>query len=115
MKHFFLWTLLILFGVILSVGCAKRIQLPWISKVAMIREPIGAEEILRLPDGDPISFHQLLSDLEPSSVIFIGETHDQIEHHHSQVRILQGLIEKNREVVVGMEMFERSQQPILDQ
>ncbi len=115
MKHFFSWTLLILFGVILSVGCAKRIQPPWISKVAMIREPIGAEEIFRLPDGDPISFHQLLSDLEPSPVIFMGETHDQIEHHHSQVKILQGLIEKNRDVVVGMEMFERSQQPILDQ
>jgi len=115
MKHFFSWTLLILFGVILSAGCAKRIQPPWISKVAMIREPIGTQEILRLPDGDPISFHQLLNDLEPSSVIFMGETHDQIEHHHSQARILQGLIEKNRDVVVGMEMFERSQQPILDQ
>lgn len=115
MKHFFSWTLLILFGVILSVGCAKRIQPPWISKVAMIREPIGVEEIFRLPDGDPISFHQLLSDLEPSPVIFMGETHDQIEHHHNQAKILQGLIEKNRDVVVGMEMFERSQQPILDQ
>jgi uncharacterized iron-regulated protein len=116
MKHFFSWTLFILlFGVILLVGCAKRIQPLWISKVAMIREPIGAEEIFRLPDGDPISFHQLLNDLEPSSVIFMGETHDQIEHHHSQVRILQGFIEKNRDVVVGMEMFERSQQPILDQ
>jgi uncharacterized iron-regulated protein len=115
MKHFFSWALFILFGVILLVGCAKRIQPPWISKVATIREPIGAEEILRLPGGDSISFHQLLNDLEPSSVIFIGETHDQIEHHHSQVRTLQGLIEKNRDVVVGMEMFERSQQPILDQ
>lgn len=115
MKHFSSWTLLILFGVILSVGCAKRIQSPWISKVATIREPIGAEEIFRLPDGDLISLHQLLSDLEPSSVVFMGETHDQIEHHHSQVKILQGLIERNRDVVVGMEMFERSQQPILDQ
>jgi len=115
MKHFVSWTLFILFGVILLVGCAKRIQPPWISKVAMIREPIGAEEIFSLPDGDSISFHQLLSDLEPSSVIFMGETHDQIEHHHSQLRILQGLIEKNRDVAVGMEMFERSQQPILDQ
>jgi uncharacterized iron-regulated protein len=114
-KHFVWWTLLILFGLILSVGCAKRIQPPWISKIAMIREPIGTEEIFRLPGGDPISFHQLLSDLEPSSVIFMGETHDQIEHHQNQVRILQGLIGKNRDIVVGMEMFEKSQQPILDQ
>jgi uncharacterized iron-regulated protein len=114
-KHLPSLTLFILFGVILSAGCAKRIQPPWISVVPMIREPIGAEEILRLPDGERISFHQLLSDLEPSPVIFMGETHDQTEHHRNQVRILQGLIEKNRDLVVGMEIFERSQQPILDQ
>jgi len=114
-KRCFSRTLFILFGVILLVGCAQRIQPLWISKVAMIREPIGAEEIFRLPDGDRISFHELLSDLEPSSVIFMGENHDQIEQHHCQVRTLQGLIEKNSNVVLGMEIFERSQQPILDQ
>jgi uncharacterized iron-regulated protein len=114
-KRCFSRTLFILFGVILLVGCAKRIQPLWISKVAMIREPIGAEEIFRLPDGDRISFHELLNDLEPSSVIFMGENHDQIEQHHCQVRTLQGLIEKNKDVVLGMEIFERSQQPILDQ
>ena len=115
MKYCFSGSLFLLFGVILLAGCAKRIQPSWISKVALIREPIGAEDIFRLPDGDPISFQDLLNDVEPSSVIFMGENHDQIEHHHSQVRTLQGLIEKNRDVVVGMEMFERSQQPILDQ
>ena len=115
MKYCFSGSLFLLFGVILLAGCAKRIQPSWISKVALIREPIGAEDIFRLPDGDPISFQDLLNDVEPSSVIFMGENHDQIEHHHSQVKTLQGLIEKNRDVVVGMEMFERSQQPILDQ
>ncbi|MBP1700173.1 MAG: hypothetical protein H6Q41_5361, partial [Deltaproteobacteria bacterium] len=114
-KRRFSRTLFILFGVILLVGCAKRIQPLWISKVAMIREPIGAEEIFRLPDGDRISFHELLSDVEPSSVIFMGENHDQIEQHHCQVRTLQGLIEKKSNVVLGMEIFERSQQSILDQ
>ncbi len=115
MKYFLSTTLLILFGMILFVGCAKRIQPLWISKVAMMREPIGDEDILRLPEGDLISFLQLLKGLEPSSVVFAGETHDQIDHHQNQVRILQGLIEKGKDVVVAMEMFERSQQPILDQ
>jgi uncharacterized iron-regulated protein len=115
MKQCLSWTLMILGCVILYVGCAKSIQPPWISKVAMLREPIGAEEIFRLPEGDLISFHQLLKELEPASVIYMGETHDRIEHHHNQVTILQGLIRKNRDVVVGMEMFERSQQPVLDQ
>jgi len=45
----------------------------------------------------------------------MGETHDQTNHHQNQVRILRGLIEKGKDVVVAMEMFERSQQSILDQ
>ena len=115
MKHFFCWSFLILLGAISLTGCAKRIEPPWVSKIAMIREPIGVEQILRLPEGRLISFQQLLDDLESSSVIFMGETHDQIGHHDSQVRMLQGLVERKRDIVVAMEMFERSQQPVLDQ
>ncbi len=81
----------------------------------MIQEPIGAEEIFRLPDGDRVSLHELINELEPASAVFMGENHDQVEHHHSQVKTLQELIAKNRDVVLGMEMFERSQQPTLDQ
>ncbi|MBS3918710.1 MAG: ChaN family lipoprotein [Deltaproteobacteria bacterium] len=47
-------------------------------------------------------------------MVFIGESHDQIEHHQIQVRILKDLLARGREVAVGMEMFERSQQPVLD-
>ncbi|MGQ9646081.1 MAG: hypothetical protein ACUVWO_06015 [Thermodesulfobacteriota bacterium] len=85
MKHFFSCTLLILLsGAIPLAGCAKRIQFPWSSKLATIREPVGAEEILRLPEGHLISFQQLLDDLESSSVIFMGEAHDQIGHHEKR-------------------------------
>ena len=79
-----------------------------------MREPIGSEEIFRLPEGDSISFIQLLDNLDMTRVIFLGEVHDQIEHHQIQLKILQGLIEKGKNVVVAMEMFERPQQPILD-
>jgi uncharacterized iron-regulated protein len=44
----------------------------------------------------------------------MGETHDQLEHHRIEMKVLQGLLEKGKDVAVGMEMFERSQQPILD-
>jgi uncharacterized iron-regulated protein len=47
-------------------------------------------------------------------VIFVGESHDQVEHHQIQVRILKGLVARGKEVAIGMEMFEKSQQPILD-
>jgi uncharacterized iron-regulated protein len=93
----------------------KKPTLPsWVLKMPAIKPPIGPEEILRLPEGDRISSVELLDDLAKVKVIFMGESHDQIEHHRNQLVVLRALLERGKEVVVAMEMFERSQQPILD-
>jgi uncharacterized iron-regulated protein len=115
MKSHFSRVLLITVCGILFPGCAGKAPFPpWVSKISMIKEPIGSEQIFRLPEGDPITFVQLLNDLETTKVIFAGESHDQIEHHQIQVRMIQELVAKGKDVVIGMEMFEKSQQPILD-
>jgi uncharacterized iron-regulated protein len=106
--------LLLLGGFLLS-GCVKGTPPPaWVSKILMMNQPVGEEEIFILPEGDRISFSQLINDLNTTRVIFMGETHDQIEHHRIEMKVLQELLEEGKDVVVGMEMFERSQQPILD-
>ena len=107
--------LLVLACGVLSTGCAGKAPLPsWVSKIPAIKAPIGPEEILTLPQGDPITFAQLLDDLDMTRVIYVGESHDQIEHHQIQVKMIQALIAKGKDVAIGMEMFGRSQQPILD-
>jgi len=106
---------LFLLVIIFSSNCMKKPPLsPWISKILTMKVPIGPEEIFRLPDGDQVSFTQLLDDISMTRVIFVGESHDQIEHHQIQLKIIQGLLERGKNVVVAMEMFERSQQPLLD-
>ena len=115
MKRLFARMLVILVGGVLFPGCAAKAPLPpWGLKISAIKAPIGPEEILRLPEGDPITFAQLLNDLDATRVILIGESHDQIEHHQIQVRMIQDLVAKGKDVVIGMEMFERSQQATLD-
>lgn len=101
-------------GVLFSGCVGKASLLPWVSKIFMIKAPVGPEEILKLPEGDPITWVQLVNDLNRTKVIFVGESHDQIEHHQIQVRMIQELVAKGKDIVIGMEMFERSQQPILD-
>jgi uncharacterized iron-regulated protein len=106
--------LLLLGGVVLS-GCVKITPPPtWVSKILIMNQPVGEEEIFILPEGDKISFSQLIDDLSRTTVILVGETHDQAEHHRIEMKVLQGLLERGKDVAVGMEMFERSQQPILD-
>ena len=109
-----LFILLALWAFLLLSGCVKQTPQPWVSNLLTKVDSKGQEEILDLREGDKISFRQLLIDLEGTKVIFVGETHDQIEHHQIQIKILQGLLERGKDVVVGMEMFERSQQPVLD-
>jgi uncharacterized iron-regulated protein len=87
---------------------------PWVSRISMVKAPIGREETFRLPEGDPITFRELLDNLNTTKVIFVGEKHDQIEHHQIEVKMVQALGAKGREIVIGMEMFERSRQPVLD-
>ena len=115
MKKFFPWILLIfVFGVFFS-GCVKKTLLPpWVSKIPVTKTSVGPEEIFRLPDGNPIPFIHLLEDINKTRVIFVGESHDQIAHHQIQVKLIQDLVKKGKDVVVAMEMFESSQQPILD-
>jgi uncharacterized iron-regulated protein len=107
--------LLVLACGVLYAGCAGKAPVPsWVSKISTVKTPIGLEEILKLPQGDPITFAKLSDDLDMTRVIYVGESHDQIEHHQIQVRIIEALLEKGKEIAIGMEMFERSQQPILD-
>lgn len=95
-------------------GCAQKVAPLWVSNIMESPPPPGTEEMIRLPEGEKISFQQLSEDLLKARVIFIGESHDQVEHHRIQRRIIGELAMMGKEVVIAMEMFQKSQQPILD-
>lgn len=56
-------------------------------------------------------FVEKLSDVR---VVYLGETHTSSEDHKAQLAVLRKLQEKNPCIIVGMEMFPRSAQPVLD-
>jgi uncharacterized iron-regulated protein len=115
MKHVGLSMFCLLFLALSLAGCAKKTARPsWFLRLASMGPHLESEEIIKLPEGDPISLSQLTEDLHSSRVIYVGEAHDQFEHHQVEVKMLQELLKEGREVVVAMEMFQRSQQPILD-
>ena len=72
-------------------------------------------EILHLPTGLTVSAEQMIDTVSGSRVIYVGETHDNLEAHRVQLEIIRRLQEKfPGRISVGMEMFRRSAQDDLD-
>jgi len=73
-------------------------------------------EILHLPTGLTVSVEQMIDTISGSRVIYVGETHDNLEAHRVQLEIIRRLQEKfPGQISVGMEMFRRSAQDDLNQ
>jgi uncharacterized iron-regulated protein len=78
-------------------------------------ETYGAGTILASETGKTVSFEQMMADLESARVIYVGENHRRKEHHDVQLQVIKALHAVNPSTSVGMEMFARSYQPVLDQ
>lgn len=68
-----------------------------------------------LPDsGKTISTEQYLPNLYNKNVILLGEHHANQSHHDWQLLLLKKLHSKNPHIVIGLEMFPRRKQALLD-
>lgn len=94
-----------------------------------------AESVYTLPIGDPkrqylltvrpgeivdthrrrsVSLQEMVRLLEPATFILIGEQHDLAQHHQFQAQVVEALVQVGRSVIVGMEMFDRTKQYVLN-
>jgi uncharacterized iron-regulated protein len=75
-------------------------------------------ELARLPVGIETSksktFDDILVGLSNYQVIYIGENHTSYEDHQLQLEIIRAMYEHDPRLAIGMEMFTRSSQPVLD-
>ena len=58
---------------------------------------------------------QVFARLARQQVVLLGESHDDAEHHRWQLHVLAGLYALHPRLVLGLEMFPRRVQPVLDQ
>ena len=70
--------------------------------------------ILSAETKSPIPFDELLADLKTVGVVYVGEKHTQSDHHKVQLKVLKTLSLQGTPVALGMEMFDRTYQPVLD-
>ena len=60
------------------------------------------------------NFEEMINDANKSRVIYIGEQHTMFSNHAMQLNIIKALYRKYPKIAVGMEMFQRSKQNVIN-
>ncbi len=108
-------TLLALMAGFLAPAGAEEYAVPNLGSPYKDLGELKEGEILHLPTGLTVSVVQMIDTVSGSRVIYVGETHDNVEAHRVQLEVIRRLQEKfPGRVSVGMEMFRRSAQDDLD-
>ncbi len=81
---------------------------------------LEAGQIVHVPTGREVSFAQMMDVLADQRVVYVGEMHTNLEEHKAQLQVLESLAQRAKRtgakrLMVGMEMFQQSAQPVLDE
>jgi uncharacterized iron-regulated protein len=57
----------------------------------------------------------LIEKVSDKRVVYVGETHDQYQHHLNQLAIIKGLHTRHSDLAIGLEFFFQPYQHVLDQ
>ena len=100
----------------LLLGCAgmKRIPEPVVARIPGATEAFHRNQIVDLASGKAVPFDEFMEDASTRDILFVGEIHDNPEHHLLQVQILQALLTLFPSSAMAMEFFQQDQQGILD-
>jgi aminopeptidase N len=82
------------------------------SKRGLIMELETDAPAVHVPDVKSLS--QVIDNVRDKRIVYVGEEHSNYAHHAVQLEVIQGLLEKDKKIVIGMEMFQRPYQAVLD-
>ena len=77
-------------------------------RVELVRLPVGIETDRSKP------FDDIAARLANYQVIYVGENHTSYEDHLLQLEIIRAMYEHSPRLAIGMEMFNRPVQPVID-
>jgi len=77
-------------------------------RLAIDTPPMG----IAMPQA--LSFAAIMEQLGDKRVVYVGESHTRNEDHLLQLRVIRALFAQNPKLAIGMEMFSREAQPVLD-
>jgi uncharacterized iron-regulated protein len=80
-----------------------------------LQAPPKIGDIVHMPTGTLVSLAQMIAVAGDARIVYLGETHDNPASHRLEVQLLETLAKRHPgRQALGMEMFSRDQQPVLD-
>src|SRR5512146_459059 len=73
-----------------------------------------AAQFVGVSDKKAADLAEVVKNVEGADIIFIGETHDNAQHHQAQLDIVRTLHAKKIPMAIGLEMFTPEDQQKLD-
>jgi len=97
------------------IGCAglRHPQAPS-AAIEGAGERFRPGQVVDVASGRAIAFEELIAHLSSKDLIFVGEAHDNPDHHLIQIQILQAVASGSPSLAVGMEFFQQDHQPFVD-
>lgn len=106
-------------GLVVAVGLLvwsvvpKTSAPPAKAPAAAKTEPLQVN-VVKTKDGRELTYGQLIDELNKVDLIAVGEQHDNVVHHQMQLQIIKSLYAHDERLGVGMEMFQRPYQDVVD-
>jgi aminopeptidase N len=72
------------------------------------------EEALAIDTSALTPLSRVIEAAAGKKIVYVGEYHDRFSHHAVQLQVIEGLHRKNPKIAIGMEMFQRPFQRVLD-
>ena len=104
-----------LIGFTCSTANAESLGVPNAGSPYIDLKRVKNGTIVHLPTGIEVTLNQMIEAISGSRVIYVGETHDNLEAHRVQLEIIESLTQRYPgHIAVGMEMFRKSAQKHLN-
>lgn len=76
--------------------------------------PVVLDGVTDTAKGEVVTPTELAARLDGVSLLFVGESHTDVEFHRVQLRVIEELAKRGRQVLVGLEMYPVGEQAGLD-
>lgn len=105
---------LALIGLVVLISNLGSTTTPVAKPTVARPEPLNITKVVAKNTNKVLTYGEFVDELSKVDLVFVGEQHDSVLHHQMQLQIIKSLYAVDENLGVGMEMFQRPFQSVVD-